>query len=411
MSGKSDNSVTPMTRALSEYIAAAATRELPPAVLEKTGHHILDSLAAIISGSRLRAGELAINYVKRLGGAAEATLIGSSAVVPVESAALANAMGGHADETDDFASARPLASRLRRRAGGAGGRGIRGPQRRRLPARGGARLRHRHPLQHVARLSEPERRDPLDPHARRELRRGGGRRGAAALRSGQGALRAVLRGAAGVRLSLLVPRQRPCREGVRLRRHGRAQRRRRRDDGGVGHDRRGRAVHRPGQFLRRFCAQGQSGHAHRRARPALRGHGGLDQEVVRRLADPVGARRDAGADRRARREARQRQAHRHHHAGRPHAHRQQRRDAGRLRAASGRDVDRRRHRDLRERARSRPDGRSCRAGGAQECRAGRQFRANGGEARAPGHRRGRARQTAARCATTRWRCAARPTIR
>ena len=101
MSGKSDNSVTPMTRALSEYIAAAATRELPPAVIEKTGHHILDSLAAIISGSRLRAGELAINYVKRLGGAAEATLIGSSPVVPVESAALANAMGGHADETDN----------------------------------------------------------------------------------------------------------------------------------------------------------------------------------------------------------------------------------------------------------------------------------------------------------------------
>jgi len=101
MSSKADNQITPMTRALSEYIAAAATRELPPQVAEKTGHHILDSLAAIISGSRLRAGELAINYVKRLGGAAEATLIGSSAVVPVESAALANAMGGHADETDD----------------------------------------------------------------------------------------------------------------------------------------------------------------------------------------------------------------------------------------------------------------------------------------------------------------------
>ena len=94
-------SVTPMTRALSEYIAAAATRELPPAVIGKTGHHILDTLAAIISGSRLRAGELAINYVKRLGGAAEATLIGTSLVVPAESAAIANAMGGHADETDD----------------------------------------------------------------------------------------------------------------------------------------------------------------------------------------------------------------------------------------------------------------------------------------------------------------------
>jgi 2-methylcitrate dehydratase PrpD len=101
MSGKSDSAVTPMTRTLSEYIAAAATRELPPPVVEKTGHHILDSLAAIISGSRLKAGELAIRYVQRLGGAAEATLIGTPLVVPVESAALANAMAGHADETDD----------------------------------------------------------------------------------------------------------------------------------------------------------------------------------------------------------------------------------------------------------------------------------------------------------------------
>jgi 2-methylcitrate dehydratase PrpD len=101
MASKSDNQITAMTRALSEYISAAATRGLPLAVAEKTGHHILDSLAAIVSGSRLRAGELAINYVKRLGGAAEATLIGTPLVVPVESAALANAMGGHADETDD----------------------------------------------------------------------------------------------------------------------------------------------------------------------------------------------------------------------------------------------------------------------------------------------------------------------
>src|SRR5258705_12601740 len=94
MSGKSDSSLTPMTRALSEYISAAATRDLPPAVIEKTGHHILDSLAAIISGSRLRAGELAINYVKRLGGAAGGTPIGPPLAGPGESAPLATAPGG-----------------------------------------------------------------------------------------------------------------------------------------------------------------------------------------------------------------------------------------------------------------------------------------------------------------------------
>ena len=49
MSAQTEIAVTPMTRTLSEYISAAATRELPPAVVEKTGHHILDTLAAIIS--------------------------------------------------------------------------------------------------------------------------------------------------------------------------------------------------------------------------------------------------------------------------------------------------------------------------------------------------------------------------
>jgi len=101
MSSDTHIAVTPMTKALSEYIAAAATRALPATVVEKTGHHILDTLAAIVSGSRLRAGELAIAYVKRLGGTPEATLIGTPLAIPVEHAVLANGMAGHADETDD----------------------------------------------------------------------------------------------------------------------------------------------------------------------------------------------------------------------------------------------------------------------------------------------------------------------
>ncbi len=101
MSSETHIDVTPMTRALSEYISAAATRELPPEVTAKTRHHILDTLAAIISGSRLRAGQLAIAYVSRLGGTPEATLIGTSLVIPAENAAMANGMAGHADETDD----------------------------------------------------------------------------------------------------------------------------------------------------------------------------------------------------------------------------------------------------------------------------------------------------------------------
>ena len=101
MNVQSNAAISHESTALSEYIAAATTRELPAAVVAKTRHHILDTLAAILSGSRLRAGELAAGYVARLGGTGEATVIGTAQVVPAESAAMANGMAGHADETDD----------------------------------------------------------------------------------------------------------------------------------------------------------------------------------------------------------------------------------------------------------------------------------------------------------------------
>jgi len=101
MVDQSHSDVSKECAALSEYIAAAAGRALPPAVAAKTRHHVIDTLAAILSGSHLRPGKLAAAYVARLGGAKEATVIGATLVVPAELAALANGMAGHADETDD----------------------------------------------------------------------------------------------------------------------------------------------------------------------------------------------------------------------------------------------------------------------------------------------------------------------
>jgi 2-methylcitrate dehydratase PrpD len=70
-------------------------------VVEKTKHHVLDTLAAMVSGSRLAPGEKAIAYVKTLGGAKEACVIGSTITTGSANAALANGMLAHADETDD----------------------------------------------------------------------------------------------------------------------------------------------------------------------------------------------------------------------------------------------------------------------------------------------------------------------
>ena len=86
---------------MSAYIATALRKPLPRAVAEKTKHHLLDTIAAMVSGSRLAPGKKAIAYVKTLGGVREASVIGSPIVTAAANAALANGMLAHADETDD----------------------------------------------------------------------------------------------------------------------------------------------------------------------------------------------------------------------------------------------------------------------------------------------------------------------
>jgi len=88
-------------RQLSAYIARALRRPLPAAVVEKTKHHVLDTLAAMLSGSRLPPGRKAISFVRTLGGARQACVVGSRIVTEAANAALANGMLAHADETDD----------------------------------------------------------------------------------------------------------------------------------------------------------------------------------------------------------------------------------------------------------------------------------------------------------------------
>ncbi len=101
MKTQSQSRICPVMRRLSSYIASAWQRPLPAAVVEKTKHHILDTIAAIVSGSRLGPGEKAIGYVKTLGGVKEACVIGSPIITSAVNAALANGMLAHADETDD----------------------------------------------------------------------------------------------------------------------------------------------------------------------------------------------------------------------------------------------------------------------------------------------------------------------
>src|SRR5258708_27049593 len=62
-----DQPISPITTALCEYVAKTLDRDMPPEVVAKTKLHTLDTIAAMVSGSRLKAGEMAARYVESLG--------------------------------------------------------------------------------------------------------------------------------------------------------------------------------------------------------------------------------------------------------------------------------------------------------------------------------------------------------
>lgn len=91
----------PVMQTLSAYMAAAGGRPLPGETAEHAKHHLLDTLASMISGSELPPGEAAIRYVRTHAGKGTATIAGTTLTAAPTDAALANGVMAHADETDD----------------------------------------------------------------------------------------------------------------------------------------------------------------------------------------------------------------------------------------------------------------------------------------------------------------------
>jgi 2-methylcitrate dehydratase PrpD len=86
---------------LVEYMLAARQAKLPAEVVQKGKSHILDSLAAIVSGSRLKPGQLGLQDARAQGGKEECSVLGTNFKTTPIVAAFANGMSAHADETDD----------------------------------------------------------------------------------------------------------------------------------------------------------------------------------------------------------------------------------------------------------------------------------------------------------------------
>jgi 2-methylcitrate dehydratase PrpD len=87
--------------ALSRYMAAARERPLPPAVIEQTKQHVLDTLAAMVSGTKLLPGQAALRFAATQTHGGAATVVGADFTLDPGTAALVNGTCAQADETDD----------------------------------------------------------------------------------------------------------------------------------------------------------------------------------------------------------------------------------------------------------------------------------------------------------------------
>ncbi len=90
---------------LSTYMSEAASRALPSAVAEQTKIHVLDTLAAMVSGSGLPAGRQAMQFARAMGGENTATIVAANLLRGPIEAAIVNGAFAQADETDDNYSA------------------------------------------------------------------------------------------------------------------------------------------------------------------------------------------------------------------------------------------------------------------------------------------------------------------
>ena len=95
------DSVSPAMARLSGYMSDARDRALPDEVTEKAKHHILDTFAAMVSGSELVPGQAALKFARSYGGEKVSTVICSNILCGPMEAALVNGVLGHSDETDD----------------------------------------------------------------------------------------------------------------------------------------------------------------------------------------------------------------------------------------------------------------------------------------------------------------------
>jgi 2-methylcitrate dehydratase PrpD len=103
--GAAAEEIGPVMARLSTYMSEAAMRALPEAVAEQAKFHILDTFAAMVSGSELPPGRHALQFARAYGGEKIATIAASNILAGPIEAAIVNGMLAQSDESDDNYSA------------------------------------------------------------------------------------------------------------------------------------------------------------------------------------------------------------------------------------------------------------------------------------------------------------------
>lgn len=90
-----------LTEEVVSFVYRTRYKDVPPEVVRIAQGFVLDGLGVMLAGSTEKGSRIIQNYLRRLGGREEATVIGAGFMAPAGRAALANGVAGHAMDYDD----------------------------------------------------------------------------------------------------------------------------------------------------------------------------------------------------------------------------------------------------------------------------------------------------------------------
>ncbi|HKA34674.1 MAG TPA: MmgE/PrpD family protein [Candidatus Binatia bacterium] len=95
------NAATGLTQELASFVHKTSYRDVAPEVIRRARGFILDGLGVIVAGSTENGSRIMQEYIRGMGGVAEATVVGAGFAAPAAKAALVNGVSGHAMDYDD----------------------------------------------------------------------------------------------------------------------------------------------------------------------------------------------------------------------------------------------------------------------------------------------------------------------